>query len=785
METISLSVRRLIEFVMRSGDIDNSYRSTQRMLEGIRAHKKIQDAYEADYQREVTFREDTEIDGICFHVEGRADGLYEGPDGPMIDEIKSTTRSLSDLDPTENVLHWAQAKCYAHFYCRQNEVSDMRVQLTYVNLDEEPAVKRSIQRFSAEELQNFYEDLLHRFLVFSRAILSAREARDASLATLQFPYPSYRPGQRVLSVGIYRAIEGGKRLFLEAPTGIGKTMSALVPALASIRTCGTKKIFYTTARTTTQREVSRALERLAAQGLVLKSIRLTAKERLCPNDEMACNPVDCSYAKGHFDRVNAAILDLYETQNLWTREQIDAYAQAHHVCPFELQLDMSDYADLVVGDYNYVFDPQVYLRRAFEEPDTAPVVLVDEAHNLVDRGREMYSASLYASAFVAMQKIFPAKSHHKLHALLKKAEQLFWASHRQLGGAAFCVDEKANASLYECIEEISRRLDPFLTKQKAHPQYDEVLDFRFQLAKYARIFETWQDGFFTFLRAEDGDLCWRLQCIDTEGVMKARLSLCKAAVFFSATLSPMRFYQELLGGGEEALGLRLPSPFPPENLAVFQADVSARYRDRARTVPEIAAYLQALFSAKGGNYMVFFPSYTYLQQVAEAMHDEELLVQEPQWTQEERQAVFARYEEEQNVKGFFVLGGLFAEGIDLVGRRLIGVAVISPGLPGLSEERNVVKSYFDRKKQRGFDYAYIFPGMNKVLQAGGRVIRSAADRGVILLLDDRFGRDPYRALLPAHWSVQSAGTPLQLTERVQKFWQVSHDETKKEESGEL
>lgn len=758
MARIKLAVRQLIEFVMRSGDIDNTYRSNRRMLEGIRAHQRIQSDYGTGYSKEVCFRNSTMVEDMTFDVEGRADGVYVSGDRVMIDEIKSTTRPLDSLDSEHNPIHWAQAKCYAYFCALERNLDAVDVQLTYVNLDEAVLTRRFLKTFTREALGDFYTALLSRYLTFSRLLADWRKTRDASIRQLRFPYERYREGQRAFSVGVFRAIEAGKPLFIEAPTGIGKTMSAIVPAISSLVHLGVEKIFYLTAKTTTQREPERAISRLIEAGLALKSIRLTSKERICFNDRVSCSAEDCPYARGHFDRVNAAIIALFEAEQQLTKATILDYAQRFNVCPHELQLDMSDYSDFVLCDYNYAFDPKVYLRRAFDSENPNAVLLVDEAHNLVDRGREMFSASLRRSAFEQMAAYFTerdVRGYARVIRKLTKAAEVMSAFHRDLGAPVSVATEQHSETLYLSLKGVLTALDPFLSEEKAAEGYEAVLSFSYDVLGFTRIDETWQPGFLNLLMVEGSDLIWRLQCIDTSALFEAMLTRVRTSIFFSATLSPMSFYAELLGGDAQSLHMRLPSPFPAEHFAVYQANLSTRYRDRDRTTDDVVRLLHRYLTHRPGNYMVFFPSYAYLNRIAEAYasgYGAPGFVQSPEMTEAECMTVLERYAESNDAVGFFVLGGVFSEGIDLVGDRLIGCAIVSVGMPGLSFERNVIRDYFEAKHHRGFDYAYTFPGMNKILQAAGRVIRTPQDRGSLLLIDDRFATPRYLALMPPHWT---------------------------------
>lgn len=774
MEKIKIGVRNLIEFVMRSGDIDSAYRSTLRMQEGIKAHQRIQKAYGPKYKAEYHFRDITVLDDIEFELEGRADGFMEDGDNFLIDEIKSTTRPLDSLKEDDRPLHWAQAKCYGYFCCKERKLDQVDIQLTYVNLDEEALTRKFKKSFSFKDLESFFLDLLKRYLEFSRLIIESRKVRNEAISGLEFPYDSFRQGQRRMSVGVYQAIEEGSRLFVEAPTGIGKTISTLYPAILSMKTLDVGKIFYLTAKTNTQREPASAIELMTEKGLRIKSLTITAKEKICLNDKTICDPDHCPYAKGHFDRVNDAILDIFSHENTLNQRVISEYSKKHRVCPHEFQLDMSDYSDVVICDYNYFFDPKVYLRRAFDNGENDTVILVDEAHNLVDRGRDMYSAQISSSDMDKLIDIFKEKeanqedkkkkaAYRKIAKRARTCKDRIYEFFQSHGNPEELATEDQDPEFYDKLKSLSRALDPYLAKDREDEDYEEVINIFFLINAYCKIEEIRLDGFLNIL-IKNGDKCvhnyiWKIRAVDPSKIFESILSRTRAAIFFSATLSPTSFYTELLGGGDNPPVMHLDSPFFAENLRLCQYSLSTRWRDRTRTLSDLAKAIHIFIKGVSGNCMVFFPSYAYMKQVEdfyrEAYGDEDLsglLIQEAGLGAANRWEIMRKYSEEKDVSGFFVLGGLFAEGIDLPGKALEGVAIVSVALPGVSFEQNVIKEYFDKTKGRGFDFAYTYPGMNRVLQAAGRVIRTEEDKGLVLLLDDRFARDQYRRLYPKHWS---------------------------------
>lgn len=757
MEEILLGVHQLIDFVMRSGDIDSLYRSRRRMQEGIRIHKRIQSGYGSAYQKEVPFVDVTVLEGVSFRVSGRADGVLEDPHNPMIDEIKSTGRRLEDLEEDDHPLHWAQVMCYGYFYCKERQRKEIRLQLTYVNTEDEETSKTFLRKVSFAQLREFYEDLLSQYLDFSKARLAWRRKRDACLETLAFPYGSFRPGQRQMAVGVFQAIEEGKKLFVQAPTGIGKTISALYPALCSIPRQRLDIVYYLTARTSTQREVTKALKQMDEEGLALKSVILTAKEKICLNDKVRCNPEECPYAKGHFDRVNEAIFTAFQEEDRLDRVTITEFSERFRMCPHEFQLDMANYADLVCCDYNYFFDPAVSRRRAEEEDEKKLVILVDEAHNLVDRGRDMYSAELNSGSFDTLLSIFEGTEYGAVQKDLKKALRImddFFLAH---GDRPATATQDHPSDLVDLCQKLTQDLDPFLTRETDHPDYEQVRSFFFELVRFCRIDEFWMEGFTQLLYQTGGKLLWRIQCLDSSHLMKAILERARAATFFSATMTPLSYYVRLLGGEKESWTMDLPSPFPADHLQVRILPLSVRYGDRARNMTRLLDALEMFRKQNPGNAMIFFPSYSYLDQCYRAYLSRlpkgaaPPLKQEMGGSEDEKRQLLAAYEEEEGVLGFFVLGGLFAEGIDLQGKALTACMVVSVGLPGLSFERNVTKDYYRSQGWDGFAMAYTYPGMNKVLQAAGRLIRGPEDHGSLLLVDDRFQRPLYRRLMPTYW----------------------------------
>lgn len=782
MRQIKVSVRNLINFVLRSGDIDNSFMSMGRALEGTRAHQKVQKSYGKNYQAEYSLKHSFQYEDLILELEGRTDGILEQDKMIIIDEIKSTTKKLEDLEEDYNQLHWAQAKCYAYIYSLQKELSSIGVQLTYFQLESEE-VKIFQRNFTFPELEGFFIDLIDKYIEWAKITLAWTETMDRSIKDLNFPFDRYRKGQRELAVAVYQTIVQGKKIFAQAPTGIGKTMSTLFPAIKAIGEEKISKIFYLTAKTITREAALNSVRLMVDQGLRIKTLVITAKDKICLNDEVKCNPRDCIYAKGHFDRVNGAIMDIFQNEDIITRDKILEYAEKHQVCPFEFSLDISIWADVIICDYNYAFDPQVYLKRFFEGAGQDYAFLIDEAHNLVDRSRDMFSASINKADFLDLRDIFKDK-YPKIYKGLNKVNNIINRITKELGLLDNYYQKEELKELYFPIRNLITGLEPWLIEEKDHENYEGVLDFYFNLSSFIRIWEFYDEHYVTSLEKDGRDLLMTLYCVDASYLLQMAEERARASIFFSATLTPLDYYMDLLGGKKDDYHIRLASPFPKERLGLFlRQDISTRYRDREKTYGELVETIKTLINSKKGNYLVFFPSYIYMIRVYEILKEEDpdlnIIIQEGDMTEGEREDFLEGFREGEELLGLAVMGGIFSEGIDLVGDRLIGTIIVGVGLPQICFERDLIKDYFDHHINQGFDYAYVYPGMNKVLQAAGRVIRTEKDKGVIILIDDRFATRRYQNLFPREWKHHKGLRSSQALERELKiFWRENDEEGK-------
>lgn len=780
--TQRISVRDLVEFLLRSGDLDrrqsSGRRDAQAMQAGSRIHRKLQKQMGSGYQAEVTLKYQILLEDIPVSVEGRADGIWtdENREEPLvvIDEIKGTYRDLSRMEAPVEV-HLAQAKCYAYIYGQQHGQMRMGVRMIYADLETEE-LRYFEETYTMEELSGWFRDLMAEYGKWVSFESLWQERRAESLKKLIFPF-DYREGQKDLAVSVYRTIARKKRLFIQAPTGVGKTLSVLFPALKAMGEGLASRIFYLTARTITRTVAVDALDLLRQQGMELKTVVLTAKEKLCVCEKPECDPDHCPRAKGHFDRINQAVYELWTTgPDACTREVILESAEKYQVCPFELSLDLAVWVDTLICDYNYVFDPNVSLKRFFADGVREDYLfLIDEAHNLVERGREMYSASLEKEAFLQMKKLLRGK-REGLTKALDGCNRYLLTLKRECESGFQILPQVGGFELQ--LQRLSTELDKYLEQPVPEEIREQVMEFYFSVWNFLGICDRLDDNYVIYTEfSEEGHFWLHLYCVRPAENLRQCLDCGTATIFFSATLLPVNYYKDLLTGNLEDYAVYAKSPFDPANrLLLVGTDVSSRYSRRGAVEYErMARYIYETVTVKTGNYLVFAPSYQVMEQVADrclAYEDMECIRQESGMTEEEREAFLKEFEKERNhsLVGFCVMGGIFSEGIDLTEDRLIGALIIGTGLPQVCREREIVKEYFDKKGMDGFAYAYQYPGMNKVLQAAGRVIRTEADRGMILLMDDRFATISYQRLFPREWEQHAYCQVDSLAGQLQEFW---------------
>jgi len=818
-EQIKVSVRELVEFILRSGDIDNRRHASSdtAMQEGSRIHRMIQKRMGADYQAEVTLRYIHTTEHYDLIVEGRADGIIDTPKEKVIDEIKGTYRELFRMKEA-NPVHLAQAKCYAYIYALQKEISVIQVRMTYCHIETEE-IRYFTSEYTFTELKEWFEGVLQEYLKWADYEYHWKQTRNESIRQVQFPF-SYREGQKELVTYVYQTIYHKRKLFLEAPTGVGKTISTVFPAIKAMEKSMGDKVFYLTAKTITRTVAEQTFQLLRQQGLQLKSVVLTAKDKICFMEQTKCNPEHCPYARGHFDRINEAMYDLLTHEDSFSREKIEEYAHKHKVCPFEFCLDMSLYADAIIGDYNYLFDPHVYLKRFFGENSSKNhIFLIDEAHNLLERGREMYSATLLKEEFLELRGVLQEGVEE-----IEEQKETKGLSHKTvLFGQGYAYGmikqlEKCNKEMLalkkECegcrlLDSVESLVQPLMRLQGTMESYLEeneegeipekelLLDLYFKIKHFLEIYELVDEKYVKYSqRKENGDFLVKLFCVDPSTNLKECMRKGRSSVLFSATFLPIQYYKALLGGEEKDYEVYANSVFAPEKRGLFIAnDVTSKYTRRSEDeFIKIARYIQQIVTKRHGNYMVFCPSYAFMEEVYTAFREyfatEEMdcVLQSDVMNEADREEFLhlfegnvdldienalnfeISYEVDRYLIAFCVLGGIFSEGIDLKHDSLIGAIIIGTGLPQVCFEREILKNYFDDNGGNGFDYAYRFPGMNKVLQAAGRVIRTSEDIGIITLLDERFLQNAYVRLFPREWDGYQEVGLSQIEKKIEHFW---------------
>jgi len=800
---IEMSVRSLCEGACHRGDLGGYFSADgDTAVDGGAIHRKLQSEAGGFYNPEVTLTNTTLFDGLYFTVSGRADGVIRHPDGLEVDEIKCV-HSAEFYAPLPREVYLAQMKCYAYFLALREELPEIRGRLTYYHA-ETKKIKYFHYRFTTEELRAHYEELLASIVRFAHLTVRRKIEVLPSAAWVKFPYPELREGQELMIRESFSAIRKGKRLFVEAPTGTGKTMSSLYPAVRALGSGEIDKIFYLTAKASTRREAYRAASLLFETGAKLKAVVITAKEQLCQcqggmkadDGRNHCNGEDCERARGYYDRRDEALLELLESRNGFPRQIIVETAKKYGICPYELSLDLSEYCDIVICDYNYAFDPSVYFRRYFGEGGKGEkyAFLIDEAHNLADRARDMYSAVLCRSEFEGALSALQGEpklleyfssvmiSIGRLRELCR--EEMVKDAEGNEQGFYLCRSPLTNLNTE--LEIFRRRIDFWLKQHEESPLFGVLYPLSSHVRKYLSVNEFFDDGFLTYVELSHGDLTVKTYCLDPSPIMDALLNRAKASILFSATLTPPEYFCDVLGGAKRAESISLPSPFDTENLGVAVADyLSTRFDDREKNDARYASVIAATVSAKAGNYIAYFPSYELLDRVKTAFCRKypkvEVIVQKQGMGLREKEEFLQAFREDRGHLrvGFCVLGGAFSEGVDLPGSRLIGSIVFGVGIPGLSNERNMIQEYFDREEGQGYDYAYTYPGMTRVLQAVGRVIRQESDCGVAVLVDDRYATPKYRAMFPSHWQgVQYAGNARSLAEIMRRFWE-KRDKTEK------
>lgn len=753
MDNIKLSVRELVEFVYRSGDLSIKAMSADRAMEGVKAHKLLQSEMGISYQKEFFLKHELVFNDINFIIEGRADGLIIDEERIVIDEIKSTYRSLELISEDYNTAHIAQAKCYAYIYSVQNCIKNIQVQLRYYNL-ETKKTKCLLYNFSIDELEVFFYNLIEKYIDWAETIISLHKTGRETISQLKFPFKDYRKGQRDFSVAVYKTIKAGKKLFAQAPTGVGKTISVLFPAIKALNTKQNSKIFYLTAKSSTKSIAFSTMKIMIENGLRLRTVIITAKEKICFQEECSCDPEICQYARGYYDKVNDVLHDSVKNDCLFDRDYIEKICLENEICPFEFSLELSYMSDVVICDYNYYFDPRVSLQRDDFLKNTNDILLIDEAHNLEDRARNMYSPEINKEEFYDGYKLMK-EINKKISRELNNVNKKFIEIKKMMIEASNILENEPT-DLIKALRKFADEAEEYINDIKTDNIPDQLMELYFKSIFFIKISEIADDNFCYYSELNGGITKVKIFLIDPSSILKEIEKNATASIFFSATLTPLKYFRYLLGGDDEDYILKLESPFDINNLNIMiTADISMKYEERINNIRRVCDYINCAITEKSGNYMVFFPSYSYMDKVVSAYKDyystENIIVQSQNLKEEEQTEIVNRFDAEKNVVLFTVVGGIFSEGIDLPLEKLIGAVIIGTGIPQISFERNIIKDFFDDKFHMGFEFAYKYPGFNKILQSAGRVIRTEEDLGTVLLIDSRLKHNSYVKLFPEHW----------------------------------
>lgn len=773
-----ISVKHLIDACIKQGDLSSGYVSRSRALAGIREHTRLQGMRPENYQKEVSVSILIERSSIQLEVFGRIDGVLVSETITTIEEIKTCVVPADERAANPSPLHLAQLKCYGYMYAVQHGLDRVELQLTYVRLGTQTTAGVK-ETYTAEDLALFFDDLSATYVEMLEAQSSWQTIRDQSIEQSTFPYGEFRQGQRTLSESVYRVIKNNRLLFARAPTGVGKTIAVLFPAIKSLGLGHIEKIFYLTAKTIGRSVAQKALDDMRQKGLKIKSVVITAKQKTCLVSDDTCDMDTCPFAADYFGKLSRAMPHIRQF-DIFDQEMIENLARKYELCPFELSLDVSLITDVIICDLNYCFDPRVYLKRYFDHGNPHAAFLIDEAHNLTDRLRSMYSSHLIKSDVLAMQRLL-REIHPKMAAALAAVNKTMIQLRKQCEEAQeqFIAFDEPNDDFMQEVRNFAGLADLWLDRNRDDsPERAALLDFYFQINMFTVISSYFDDNYnFNVERSGQNDLIVRLFCMDPSPIFSDLISRCQSGIFFSATLSPVDYYQQMLFGDEiEPFSIDLPSPFPREHLGLFvHRGIKTSYKERHRYYEKIADLIRQTIGLKKGNYMVYFPSYAFLYEVMEHLSEKELdtdiLVQTPNMTEEARSDFLDRFSGDSPVTGFAVMGGIFGEGIDLTGDRLIGALIISPGVPQVCPEQELIRTYFDQSDGSGFFKSYQMPGFNRVMQAAGRVIRTDADKGIVVLVDDRFSRPDYQCLFPPEWQgFITVSSTSQLTEGIKRFW---------------
>lgn len=755
MKRYKVGVGELVSFLYASGDLSSETFQNVSLLEGTKAHQYVQQLYQDNDHSEVSIQYLYETDDYQVLLQGRMDGLIYRENTLWIEEIKSTRFNIFSDDWNVNQEHLSQLQMYAYMYLKNQTLDDIYGRVTYIQLSDYKM--RSFEYFfDVDVLKPFFETSIKNYVSWLDKLHIHLEKKRASLEKLHFPFNHYRRGQKEMMSAVYQTMKDDDLLFAIAPTGIGKTMASLFATLKSLSE-DEQKIFYLTAKTQGKKVALESMDMLHEAGLETKTLEITSKDVTCFLEKRECDPDKCPFAKGFFDRLTHAMQDMFDHETLMSRSVIESYARKHMVCPFEFSLYVSYFVDVIICDYNYAFDPRIHLIRYFDETNFKPLVLVDEAHNMIQRSRDMYSSTLIKSDLILLRRAASSLKPSIRHAVKKLLDQ-FDRFLETLKDIPFLSSKASDIQFLETVHYVMKKIENALKENPKYPRKTEVMDHYLNLLSFSIIHEFYNDAYVTNIeRLPNDDISLTIQCLDaSEFIYDTIKNKTYGTALFSATMYPLDYYKELIacGYGET---LKIRSPFDPERLKIIvMNNINTRYQNRASSKHHIIDIIQEVIDAKKGNYIAFFPSYSYMNQIINDLPPDlpcDILIQERDMDTHLRDLMIERFKKTttRSQLAFFVMGGMFSEGIDYVGDMLSGVIVVGVGLPMINESNNQLKTYYEDVFNKGFDYAYTYPGMNKVIQAVGRVIRRHEDYGIAILIDDRFATKAYTNLFPPEW----------------------------------
>ncbi len=783
MKKIKITARDIVEYIYSGGDLTSEFSSNKRALEGIEVHKHIQSNYGEQDKKEVSVETLFEYEDYSFYITGRMDGLLKRENKLVIEEIKSTKLDLNIIEIDTRPEHLMQAKMYAYMYTKKENIKSITVHLTYVTVDDYK-VKTFKKRYNTTQLEKFFLETIKRYTDWLKIFDKHQVEKLKSIEGINFPFEEYREGQYKFMGAVYQTLIQGDVLYSIAPTGIGKTIGSLYSSLKTIKT-EKEKIFYLTAKNAGKKIVVDTVNLLKENGLICKTVVINSKESMCLMDKVDCDPEICPFAKGFFDRLNEALSDIFVHQDVYDMKLIKDYGKFHNICPHEFSLSISNFSDIVICDYNYAFDPRTHLIRYFDEEYYSPKLLIDEAHNLVDRSRSMYSSSINKNALIELRKAcnkVKPNPRHQINKLISYIDE--FVETNEIEKAQFYVQDDMDYELVTLVERITNKIDQILSENKKFKNRDLILDGYFMLIQFSKISDFYNGKYRYIVESKFEDIHITLACLDASAFILDTIERrSSGTIFFSATMDPIDYYVQLISNGV-GKSIKITSPFKQKNLGLFvDESTSTRYRDRERSVDNIIDTIYAMAETKVGNYIAFFPSYHYMNMILEEFDTEtyEVYIQKRNMSQRARSKMLHEFSEQSNTSkiGFFVLGGSFSEGVDYIGDMLTGVLIVGVALPMFNKYNELLRNYFDEHFENGFDYAYTYPGMNKVVQAVGRVIRTKKDVGTAILFDDRYAHKKYRDLYPKHWShYKSVKKNDFVQSALKQFWKDENNNSK-------